>query len=653
MRTHARRITWQLPRSTKAPDNFDIHLDFLNDKKLPAVITASPGQSLHALLTEQRDQLTAIRKCYGGACAVLWEPGSERRGPGLSAIPVRGPGRGPAQAGRPHCRSVLQVALLAALASSASPAPTARPPARTWWRSASSVSGARRLTSAPSAGAGSGALDTASHTTPDAVSVHRMLARLKAQGVREVAMEVSSHALDQGRVDGVRFHSAAFTNLTRDHLDYHPSMQAYGEAKARLFAAQDLQHMIINIGDAFGRELAMRSARPRAADGGLDRRRRRCVARRALRSHAKRPGARFARRVDGHRRKLRQAASLDQALGALQRRERAGRARLSAGARRAARSRRPARSPRARAPPGRMEVIEAAEPGKPMAVVDYAHTPDALGKALARACASIAAARSGACSAAAATATPASGPIMGAIADELADQIIVTDDNPRSENPAEIVRGHHAAASSRTVPRDARPGRRDRRRASERGGAADVVLIAGKGHEDYQIYGATRRSFSDRRRGAQSPGGRGMKRTLAGRGASGRRHARSARIGPTAWCRPTAARCRRARCSSRCAGPKFDGADFVAAAAGARGGRRAGRARGARRAAAADRSGGCARGAAAARTGMAGEFLDPDRRCGRKQRQDHREGDDRGDSVAPRCRAWRPTATSTITSACR
>ena len=84
-----------------------------------------------------------------------------------------------------------------------------------------------------------GALKPPTHTTPDAVSVHRMLAQLKAQGVRDVAMEVSSHALDQGRVDGVRFHSAAFTNLTRDHLDYHPSMQAYGEAKARLFAIRE------------------------------------------------------------------------------------------------------------------------------------------------------------------------------------------------------------------------------------------------------------------------------------------------------------------------------------------------------------------------------------------------------------------------------
>jgi len=103
-----------------------------------------------------------------------------------------------------------------------------------------------------------GALERPTHTTPDAVTVHRQLSRLRALGVRDVAMEVSSHALDQGRVDGVRFHSAAFTNLTRDHLDYHGSMEAYGAAKARLIEAEGLQHLILNVGDAFCRELAHR-----------------------------------------------------------------------------------------------------------------------------------------------------------------------------------------------------------------------------------------------------------------------------------------------------------------------------------------------------------------------------------------------------------
>src|ERR1700723_105170 len=93
-------------------------------------------------------------------------------------------------------------------------------------------------------------------TTPDVVTVHRELAQLRASGVREVAMEVSSQALDQDRVAGVRFHCAAFTNLSRDHLDYHETMANYGAAKTRLFHVPDLQHIVLNVGDAFGREFA-------------------------------------------------------------------------------------------------------------------------------------------------------------------------------------------------------------------------------------------------------------------------------------------------------------------------------------------------------------------------------------------------------------
>src|ERR1700733_6991736 len=93
-------------------------------------------------------------------------------------------------------------------------------------------------------------------TTPDVVTVHRELAQLRASGVREVAMEVSSQALDQNRVAGVRFQSAAFTNLSRDHLDYHETMANYGAAKTRLFHVPDLQHIVLNGGDAFGGEFA-------------------------------------------------------------------------------------------------------------------------------------------------------------------------------------------------------------------------------------------------------------------------------------------------------------------------------------------------------------------------------------------------------------
>jgi UDP-N-acetylmuramoyl-L-alanyl-D-glutamate--2,6-diaminopimelate ligase len=148
------------------------------------------------------------------------------------------------------------------------------------------------------------------------------------------------------------------------------------------------------------------------------------------------------------------------------------------------------------APPGRMEIIEAADPSRPMAVVDYAHTPDALGKALA--------ALREHCRGAlwcvfgcGGDRDPGKRPIMGAVADELADRIIVTDDNPRSESPEKIVRAITGGIKSHPI-----------RVIHDRGAAiaaaiheaapADVVLIAGKGHEDYQIYGATRRRFSDR-----------------------------------------------------------------------------------------------------------------------------------------------------------
>jgi UDP-N-acetylmuramoyl-L-alanyl-D-glutamate--2,6-diaminopimelate ligase len=146
------------------------------------------------------------------------------------------------------------------------------------------------------------------------------------------------------------------------------------------------------------------------------------------------------------------------------------------------------------APPGRMEVVESA--GRPVAVIDYAHTPDALAKALG--------ALREHCKGAlwcvfgcGGDRDPGKRPLMGAVADQLADQIIVTDDNPRSENPLEIIRAITAgieAHAVRVIP--------DRSSAIatalNEAVAADMVLIAGKGHEDYQIYGSARRSFSDR-----------------------------------------------------------------------------------------------------------------------------------------------------------
>jgi UDP-N-acetylmuramoyl-L-alanyl-D-glutamate--2,6-diaminopimelate ligase len=339
-----------------------------------------------------------------------------------------------------------------------------------------------------------GALEAPTHTTPDAVSVHRMLAQLRAEGARTVAMEVSSHALDQGRVDGVRFHAAAFTNLSRDHLDYHPTMQAYGEAKARLFAVPDVKHMIVNIGDGFGRELAMKLAgrAPLTAvwiGGSSDA----WLAERSLRADRVALDLRgISMDVDGSFGKFHlttrllgrfNAENALVVLGCL--------ASLGVSVQEAASG-----LAACTAPPGRMEVIESAAKDKPLAVIDYAHTPDALAKALG-ALREHCRGKLWCVFGCGGDRDPGKRPMMGAIADELADQIIVTDDNPRSENPAEIIRaitGGITAHRARIV--------HDRgaaiAEALNAAGATDVVLIAGKGHEDYQIYGASRLSFSDR-----------------------------------------------------------------------------------------------------------------------------------------------------------
>jgi UDP-N-acetylmuramoyl-L-alanyl-D-glutamate--2,6-diaminopimelate ligase len=332
-------------------------------------------------------------------------------------------------------------------------------------------------------------------TTPDVVTLHRELAQLRASGVREVAMEVSSQALDQDRVAGVRFESAAFTNLSRDHLDYHETMAAYGAAKARLFEAPDLKHIIVNIGDAFGREFAqnydgrvpLTAIWIGAGDSGW-------LATRALHAAEVSLGqhgismllegsfgkAALATRLLGRFNAenslvviaclLSLGASLDEA------------ARVLA---------------ECAPPPGRMEVVEAAARDKPTAVVDYAHTPDALAKALSAlrehytgmlwcvfGCGG--------------DRDPGKRALMGAIADELADQIIVTDDNPRSENPQAITHAIVSGIKSR-APRVIHDRSEAIATALKEARAQDVVLIAGKGHEDYQIYGENRRSFSDRR----------------------------------------------------------------------------------------------------------------------------------------------------------
>jgi UDP-N-acetylmuramoyl-L-alanyl-D-glutamate--2,6-diaminopimelate ligase len=332
------------------------------------------------------------------------------------------------------------------------------------------------------------ALEATRHTTLDAVSVHRTLRALVDAGARHVAMEVSSHALDQGRVAGVRLPLAAFTNLTRDHLDYHGTMAAYGAAKARLFQSRAVKHAVINVGDAYGRRLAPGIELTRVAAAGTPPSGGRFVV--ATRTECRATGLELAGVTHAGPFHLRSpllgafnAENLLVVLGLLLAADRPLAEALAAlGA--------------APPPPGRMETFELGARG-PTLVVDYAHSPDALAKVLA----ALRAHTNGAlwcvfgCGG---DRDAGKRPLMAAAAEAGADRLVITDDNPRTEDPERIVAMITAALSGRVpahIERD--------RAAAIRGAAAqarpgDVILVAGKGHEDYQIYGTEQRAYSDR-----------------------------------------------------------------------------------------------------------------------------------------------------------
>lgn len=338
-----------------------------------------------------------------------------------------------------------------------------------------------------------GALSATEHTTSDAVTVHRRLAAMKALGAAAVSMEVSSHALDQERVGGVRFHTAAFTNLTRDHLDYHGTMAAYAEAKARLFAWPGLAARVINVDDEFGADLA-----GQLSTSSL------ILTTRAGATPAVPPGAKVVRAVRVEAAVSGLLLDVESSWGA---------AKLSvpligefnadnaltvlavllawdiplAEAATALES--------CRAAPGRMEAFGGRD-AAPLAIVDYAHTPDALAKAL-RAARRHCRARLRVIFGCGGDRDPGKRPMMGRIAAELADELVVTDDNPRSEPPERIVQDILAGIPGGAAARVEHDRALAIRATLERSGPEDVVLIAGKGHEEYQIYGAERRPFSD------------------------------------------------------------------------------------------------------------------------------------------------------------
>jgi UDP-N-acetylmuramoyl-L-alanyl-D-glutamate--2,6-diaminopimelate ligase len=324
-------------------------------------------------------------------------------------------------------------------------------------------------------------------TTPLVLQLHALLAQLRDAGAQAVAMEVSSHALDQGRVDGVHFDVAVFTNLTRDHLDYHGDMQAYGAAKAKLLAWPGLRAAVVNLDDTYGREL--RATLPAGTHTiGLSSRGAQADVR-AENVMLDAAGIGFDLIVGDERASVQSLLlgrfnvdnllAVAGALHALGEKADAIASTLS----------------QLQPVAGRMNRL-GGDHAMPLVVIDYAHTPDALEQALS----SLRAHAQGrlvcvfGCGG---ERDVGKRPQMAAIAEAGADLVIVTDDNPRGEDGdtivADILKGFSRP--------DAAMVQRDRASAIARAigtaSASDIVLIAGKGHEPYQEVAGVRHPFDD------------------------------------------------------------------------------------------------------------------------------------------------------------
>ncbi|KFL50998.1 UDP-N-acetylmuramoylalanyl-D-glutamate--2,6-diaminopimelate ligase [Burkholderia pyrrocinia] len=334
-------------------------------------------------------------------------------------------------------------------------------------------------------------------TTPDASQLQRSLAQLRDAGARAVAMEVSSHALHQGRVNGTAFDIAVFTNLTQDHLDYHGTFDAYEAAKAKLFAWRGLRAAVVNRDDAAGQRLLEKLAgRVRMIAYGIGDAQAPDADRElvALDVRATATGTAFRLRsswgdadVEVGTLGTFNVSNLLAVLGSLLAADVPFDAAL-------------AEIERLESVNGRMQRLGGRlQNDEPLVVIDYAHTPDALEKTL-DALRPIAAARGGrlVCMFGCGGDRDATKrPLMGAIAERLADEIVVTSDNPRSEDPQRII---DQIVAGMTMPARAR---RIEDRASAilqavRGAAReDVVVLAGKGHEATQEIMGKKRTFSD------------------------------------------------------------------------------------------------------------------------------------------------------------
>ena len=345
-----------------------------------------------------------------------------------------------------------------------------------------------------------GASEPAPLTTPDAVTLQGLFARMRAAGTTHVAIEASSHALEQDRVAGTRFDAAVFTNLTRDHLDFHGDVERYFAAKARLF----LEHLadggkpdpvaVVNADDPAGARL-LAGLRTRAVPVG----RGPAAAVRPRGVETDLSGMRGEIDLDGTRLPVRSrlvgAPHVENVLAAAATAWALGVAPDAIAAGLAA----------AVPPPGRLEQIDG--PGFTV-MVDYAHTPDALERSL-EVLRALTRGRLIAVFGCGGDRDRGKRPLMGAAAARIADVVVLTSDNPRTEPPEAIIA--EIEAGVRDAGMTALPGSNGGRGyvvealraeaialAVRLARPGDVLLVAGKGHEDYQIIGTEKRPFDDR-----------------------------------------------------------------------------------------------------------------------------------------------------------
>lgn len=352
-----------------------------------------------------------------------------------------------------------------------------------------------------------GHLSATGFTTPDAPRVHRLLSELRDEKIKSIAMEVSSHALDQGRVNGVQFRTAVFTNLTQDHLDYHGDMSHYEAAKKRLVLWPGLANIVINISDSVGRswlnELIQRtdlkiwvygtSADFKLLNPKLIEHCESILFDEITPNHQ---GLEFYFSINGHRQKVSMNIigdfNVSNALAVLA-------VLLASGV---SETKAVKLISKLHSVPGRMEIVNPNDLSEhPLMVIDFAHTPDALKKTLLslRPITNIRGGKLICIFGCGGNRDAGKRPQMGAIASELADEVIVTSDNPRFEDPEVIIDQIFAGMSAACRPKALRYA--DRASAIlasvKNSNSKDVLLVAGKGHETTQEIAGKKFPFSD------------------------------------------------------------------------------------------------------------------------------------------------------------